>query len=103
MKGLYGNSLDEAWYGGYLCDGSKPSTVHFTKADLPPAIDARDEAAFARRRRQPIALLVLPGERVLTWMSTRTVLAIDKSLVGRRSIAIERVAKRNRSGRVYIS
>jgi len=31
MKGLYGNSLDEAWYGGYLCDGSKPSTVHFTR------------------------------------------------------------------------
>jgi hypothetical protein len=37
MKGLYGNSLEEAWYGGYLCDGSKPSMVHFTKADLPPA------------------------------------------------------------------
>ena len=25
MKGLYGNSLEEAWYGGYVCDGSKPS------------------------------------------------------------------------------
>jgi hypothetical protein len=37
MKGLYGNSIEEAWYGGYLCDGSKPSTVHFSKADLPPA------------------------------------------------------------------
>lgn len=37
MKGLYGNSLEEAWYGGYVCDGSKPSTVHFTKASLPPA------------------------------------------------------------------
>src|SRR5258708_339748 len=37
MKGLYGNSLEEAWYGGYVCDGSKPSTVHFTKANLPPA------------------------------------------------------------------
>jgi hypothetical protein len=37
MKGLYGNSLEEAWYGGYVCDGSKPSTVNFTKADLPPA------------------------------------------------------------------
>jgi hypothetical protein len=36
MKGLYGNSLEEAWYGGYVCDGSKPSTVHFTKANLPP-------------------------------------------------------------------
>ena len=33
MKGLYGNSLEEAWYGGYVCNGSKPSTVHFTKAD----------------------------------------------------------------------
>ena len=33
MKGLYGNSLEEAWYGGYVCDGSKPSTVHFTKAE----------------------------------------------------------------------
>ena len=37
MKGLYGNSLEEAWYGGYVCDGSKPSTVHFGKANLPPA------------------------------------------------------------------
>jgi len=36
MKGLYGNSLEEAWYGGYICDGSKPSTVHFSKGDLPP-------------------------------------------------------------------
>jgi hypothetical protein len=37
MKGLYGNSLEEAWYGGYICDGSKPSSVHFEKANLPPA------------------------------------------------------------------
>ena len=37
MKGLYGNSLEEAWYGGYVCDGSKPAMVHFTKANLPPA------------------------------------------------------------------
>jgi hypothetical protein len=36
MKGLYGNSLEEAWYGGYVCDGSKPAAVHFTKANLPP-------------------------------------------------------------------
>jgi hypothetical protein len=37
MKGLYGNSLEEAWYGGYVCDGSKPAKVHFTKVNLPPA------------------------------------------------------------------
>ena len=37
MKGLYGNSLEEAWYGGYVCDGSRPSELHFTKANLPPA------------------------------------------------------------------
>jgi hypothetical protein len=37
MKGLYGNALEEAWYGGYVCDGSRPATVHFTKANLPPA------------------------------------------------------------------
>ncbi len=37
MKGLYGNSLEEAWYGGYIGDGTKPSIVHFSKADLPPA------------------------------------------------------------------
>lgn len=36
MKGLFGNSIEEAWYGGYLCDGTKPSVVHFTKASLPP-------------------------------------------------------------------
>ena len=37
MKGLYGNSLEEAWYGGYLGDGTTPSRVHFSKAELPPA------------------------------------------------------------------
>ena len=36
-KGLYGNSLEEAWYGGYVGDGSRPSTVHFAKSELPPA------------------------------------------------------------------
>jgi len=36
-KGLYGNSIDEAWYGGYIGDGNKPSKIHFTKAALPPA------------------------------------------------------------------
>ena len=37
LKGLYGNSIEEAWYGGYLGDGTKLSTIHFTKATLPPA------------------------------------------------------------------
>lgn len=37
MKGLYGNSIEEAWYGGYVCDGTRPSRIHFTKAKLPPA------------------------------------------------------------------
>jgi hypothetical protein len=37
QKGLYGNSLAEAWYGGYVGDGSKPSTIHFPKEQLPPA------------------------------------------------------------------
>jgi hypothetical protein len=37
MKGLYGNSIEEAWYGGYLGDGSKLSMVRFTKEKLPPA------------------------------------------------------------------
>jgi len=36
-KGLYGNSLVEAWYGGYVGDGSKLSTVHFSPGRLPPA------------------------------------------------------------------
>ncbi|MEJ8856261.1 DUF1254 domain-containing protein [Variovorax robiniae] len=37
QKGLYGNSLIEAWYGGYVGDGSKLSTVHFAPGQLPPA------------------------------------------------------------------
>lgn len=37
LKGLYGNSIEEAWYGGYVCDGSAPSVVHFSKDNLPPA------------------------------------------------------------------
>ncbi len=36
-KGLYGNSLVEAWYGGYVGDGSKPSKVRFEPGQLPPA------------------------------------------------------------------
>ena len=36
-KGLYGNSLVEAWYGGYVGDGTKLQTIHFAKGQLPPA------------------------------------------------------------------
>lgn len=36
-KGLYGNDLVEAWYGGYVGDGTKLSQVHFPKGHLPPA------------------------------------------------------------------
>jgi hypothetical protein len=36
-KGLYGNSVEEAWYGGYVGDGRKLSKIHFSKANLPPA------------------------------------------------------------------
>ncbi|HYP84302.1 DUF1254 domain-containing protein [Variovorax sp.] len=36
-KGLYGNSLVEAWYGGYVGDGTQLQQIHFTKAQLPPA------------------------------------------------------------------
>lgn len=36
-KGLYGNDLEEAWYGGSVGDGSKLSQVYFSKDQLPPA------------------------------------------------------------------
>ncbi|WFR97571.1 DUF1254 domain-containing protein [Rhizobium tumorigenes] len=36
-KGLFGNSVEEAWYGGFIGDGSKPSTLHFAPGKLPPA------------------------------------------------------------------
>ncbi|MFC3214253.1 DUF1214 domain-containing protein [Novosphingobium panipatense] len=36
-KGLYGNSLEEAWYGGFVGDGTKPSVLHFSKSELPQA------------------------------------------------------------------
>jgi hypothetical protein len=36
-KGLYGNSIEEAWYGGYVGDGNKGSMIHFSKEALPPA------------------------------------------------------------------
>jgi hypothetical protein len=36
-KGLYGNSLVEAWYGGYVGDGAKLSTIRFAPGQLPPA------------------------------------------------------------------
>lgn len=37
LKGLYGNSLEEAWYGGFVGDGSKPSQLTFPPGQLPPA------------------------------------------------------------------
>ena len=36
-KGLYGNSLVEAWYGGYVGDGATLSTIRFAPGQLPPA------------------------------------------------------------------
>lgn len=36
-KGLFGNSLDEAWYGGVVGDGSKQTVLHFPADHLPPA------------------------------------------------------------------
>ncbi|MDX0509610.1 DUF1254 domain-containing protein [Sinorhizobium medicae] len=36
-KGLYGNSLEEAWYGGFVGDGSKQTMLHFDADKLPPA------------------------------------------------------------------
>jgi hypothetical protein len=35
--GLYGNSLIEAWYGGYVGDGTRLSSIHFPAGKLPPA------------------------------------------------------------------
>ena len=36
-KGIYGNSLEEAWYGGTVGDGTKPSIIRFAAGNLPPA------------------------------------------------------------------
>jgi hypothetical protein len=36
-KGLYGNDLEEAWYGGYDGIGNKPSMIRFAPGKLPPA------------------------------------------------------------------
>jgi hypothetical protein len=36
-KGLYGNSEEEAWYGGFVGDGNKLVVLHFPKGQLPPA------------------------------------------------------------------
>ncbi|MBY2908558.1 DUF1254 domain-containing protein [Rhizobium leguminosarum] len=36
-KGLFGNSLEEAWYGGFVGDGAKPTVLHFSADQLPPA------------------------------------------------------------------
>lgn len=36
-KGLFGNSLEEAWYGGFVGDGSKQTMLHFDADKLPPA------------------------------------------------------------------
>ncbi|MET0350673.1 MAG: DUF1254 domain-containing protein [Rhizobacter sp.] len=35
--GLYGNSLVEAWYGGYVGDGTRLSAIRFAPGQLPPA------------------------------------------------------------------
>jgi len=35
--GLYVNSLEEAWYGGHVGDGSHSSIIHFAAGHLLPA------------------------------------------------------------------
>lgn len=35
--GLYGNDLEEAWYGGFVSDGAVSGKIHFSKSQLPPA------------------------------------------------------------------
>lgn len=35
--GLFGNSIEEAWYGGYVGDGRTLGQIHFAAAELPPA------------------------------------------------------------------
>jgi hypothetical protein len=35
--GLYGNDLEEAWYGGFVADGSKLGQLRFAPGQLPPA------------------------------------------------------------------
>lgn len=37
VRGPYGNSREEAWYGGYDGNGARPSMLHFEKGQLPPA------------------------------------------------------------------
>ncbi|ANP85990.1 DUF1254 domain-containing protein [Rhizobium leguminosarum] len=37
QKGLYGNSIEEAWYGGFVGDGAKPTKLYFAPGQLPPA------------------------------------------------------------------
>ncbi|MEG9504359.1 MAG: DUF1254 domain-containing protein [Methylorubrum extorquens] len=37
QKGIYGNSREEAWYGGFVGDGTKLSKMHFAPGQLPPA------------------------------------------------------------------
>jgi hypothetical protein len=36
-KGLYGNSLEEAWYGGFVGKGDTLGVLHFPPGQLPPA------------------------------------------------------------------
>jgi len=36
-KGMYGNSLEEAWYGGMVGDGTKLSRLHFASGAMPQA------------------------------------------------------------------
>jgi hypothetical protein len=36
-KGMYGNSQEEAWYGGMIGDGHTLSRLHFSRAELPQA------------------------------------------------------------------
>lgn len=35
--GLYGNDLEEAWYGGFVGDGAGHASLHFAAGQLPPA------------------------------------------------------------------
>ena len=49
QKGLYGNYIEEAWYSGFIGDGSKPSMLRFAPGKLRPENQERTSAVEAER------------------------------------------------------